>query len=370
MSKFLHIADIHLETPFRYLGSKGKERRQEIKDAFEGILDKAEEYDVDAVLIAGDLFEHDFSTRDLGNYLCKQFKTLGDTPVLISPGNHDPYVKSSLYSLINWPQNVYVFSQNQFERIGFEDFVVYGIANTNFSDQNNYLKDFEAQEDLPCIGLMHGSYVPYSGLLSDSDVCFPFTEEDLKGLRMDYLALGHYHRYSDVSVDGAVIGSYPGTIEPLNFDEVGTRNAVVVKVSDKVDLEKIPTGIRSYETLELDCSNATCLDDIASWIKKSGTCDKNIVKVVLIGEVDPSVDLKLDELQVTANNRFYFAILEDNTIPYYDIESISQEQSLRGEFVSRILQEMEQNPQKEELLKRALYYGLQAFDSNKKEVPL
>ncbi len=372
--KILHIADVHLEAPFKYLGSKGKERRLELKETFENLLTKAEEHDVDAVFIAGDLYEFSYSTRDLGNFISKCFRLVGDTPVIIAPGNHDPYTKTSLYSLMKWPENVYIFSKNSFERVEIGDkFAVYGIANTNFLDRTNYLANLNIDEsDLPCLGIMHGSYMPYSALLTDSaETCLPFTESDLRNLSLDYLALGHYHRYTEIKVDGSVIGAYPGTVEPLNFDEAGERNAIIVKIgSGGVKLEKEPTGIRSYEILEIDCSRATCLDDIISEIKRVDVSRNSIVKIVLTGEIDPSVDFRPEEIEIAANRLFYHAIVENETIPYYDLESISREQSLRGEFVRRILQKIEENPEDELVLRKALYYGLEAFNQDKREVPL
>lgn len=366
----MHVSDIHLGAPFKFLGSKGSERRLELKEAFEELLKNTDEFDVEAVLIAGDLYEARYATRDLGNFIKRCFERL-HIPIIVAPGNHDPYTRNSLYSLMKWPKNVYIFSKNFFEKLEINDeFAVYGIANIVDNDTTNYLSSFKVESDLPAVGLMHGSYLPYSGLLSESnEACLPFTEIDLRNSNLDYLALGHYHKYVEIKIDGDVRAVYPGTLEPLNFDEIGERNAVIVKISKGgIKLKKISTGIRKYEILEIDCSSAMCSADVISQIKNSGVDRRNIVKVVLTGELSPSVELRLEEIEIAARNQFYHAIVENRTHPSYDIESISREHTLRGEFVRRMLQKIEQNPDKEEILRKALYFGLEAFDIDKKEV--
>jgi len=370
LPKILHISDIHLNAPFKFLGSKGSERRLELKMAFEELLKNTDEFDVEAVFIAGDLYEARYATKDLGIFIKKCFEHLS-IPVVIAPGNHDPYTKNSLYSLMKWPENVYIFSKNFFEKLEINDeFVVYGIANVVDRDTTNYLSSFKVESDLPTVGLMHGSYLPYSGLFSESnEMCLPFTEMDLRNSNLDYLALGHYHKYVEIKIDGNLRAVYPGTLEPLNFDEIGERNAVIVKISKgNIKLKKIPTGIRKYEVLEIDCSSATCSADVISQIKNSNIDRRNIVKVVLTGDLNPSVELRVEEIEIAAKNQFYHAIIENRTHPSYDIESISRERTLRGEFVRRMLQKIEQNPDKEEVLRKALYFGLEAFDFDKKEV--
>jgi|Deesub1362A_J573_1020465.scaffolds.fasta_scaffold01375_5 DNA repair exonuclease SbcCD nuclease subunit len=370
--RVLHISDIHLESPFKSLGPKGRERRLELKENFEEVLNKADEFDVDAVLIAGDLYEANYSTRDLGNFMSRCFRYL-NVPVVIAPGNHDPYTKNSLYSLVKWPDNVHIFKENFFECLVLDErVVIYGIANTGFNDNINHLSTLKVDAELPTIGIMHGSYLPYSSLLPESnEACLPFTEDDLMNSKLNYLALGHYHKYAEIKIDGVIRGVYPGTLEPLNFDEIGERNAVIVEIGkDGIKIEKIPTGVRNYEILEIDCSSASCAADIITKIKLSSISQRNIVKIVLKGEVDPSIDLNVGEIEIAARKHFYHAIVENRIRPSYDIDSISREQTLRGEFVRRMLQKIEQNPEEREILMKALYYGLEAFDNDRREVTI
>ena len=96
--RFVHTSDIHLDTSFSAAGFPsriGDRKREAIRGTFRRILESAEGEEAQLVLIAGDLFEHDRVTPDTVEFLKQQFESLGDIPVFVSPGNHDPCVGSS-----------------------------------------------------------------------------------------------------------------------------------------------------------------------------------------------------------------------------------------------------------------------------------
>jgi DNA repair exonuclease SbcCD nuclease subunit len=67
--------------------------------------------------VGGDLYEHDRATLDTGNFIAKEFARLAPKPVLITPGNHDPYAPDSLYRRVAWPDNVVIFDQEEWRPI-------------------------------------------------------------------------------------------------------------------------------------------------------------------------------------------------------------------------------------------------------------
>ena len=108
--RILHTADVHLDRAYSGAGmtsSIAAARRQELREALRRFVDLALELRVDVVTIGGDLYEHERSTLDTGNFLAAQFERLGDIPVLIATGNHDPCVPDSLYRRVDWPANVH-----------------------------------------------------------------------------------------------------------------------------------------------------------------------------------------------------------------------------------------------------------------------
>ena len=115
--RLLHAADLHLDSPFRGLSAeKARERRLESRDLLDRLANLANARCVDAVLLAGDLFDGErvypetleAMARSLGSIRC---------PVFIAPGNHDPYHSRSPYCQVEWPGNVHLFTSGHMERV-------------------------------------------------------------------------------------------------------------------------------------------------------------------------------------------------------------------------------------------------------------
>ena len=112
--KFIHTADIHLDSPLcrleAYEGAPVEEVRQASRRAFENLIDLAIEESVDFVLIAGDLFDGDWKDYNTGLYFIKQAGRLSDSriQVFIVSGNHDAAGKMT--RSLPYPDNVHVLS--------------------------------------------------------------------------------------------------------------------------------------------------------------------------------------------------------------------------------------------------------------------
>src|SRR5712691_2003748 len=113
MTRILHFADLHLDRSYAGLAmasSEAAKRRDELRAALRRIVDLARQMDVDAVTVGGDLYEHDRRNPDTANFIADQFRRLAPKPVLIAPGNHDPYMPDSHYRRMEWPDNVHIFA--------------------------------------------------------------------------------------------------------------------------------------------------------------------------------------------------------------------------------------------------------------------
>jgi len=113
MFKILHFADLHLDASFSRVGmtpSVAKQRREELRSSLKCILNKALELGVDTITIAGDLYEHDRVSPDTMNFVKKEFEAIAPIPVVITPGNHDPFLPGSPYRQIEWSPMVKMLS--------------------------------------------------------------------------------------------------------------------------------------------------------------------------------------------------------------------------------------------------------------------
>src|SRR3984957_10297254 len=105
----VHAADVHLETAFTELRG-GARRRAALADAFVRVVDLAIERRADALTIGGDLYEAQRAGPQTARFIFAQLARF-DGPVLVAPGNHDPYSARALYAREDRPPNVRVFAE-------------------------------------------------------------------------------------------------------------------------------------------------------------------------------------------------------------------------------------------------------------------
>ena len=394
--QILHTADVHLDRAFSGVGmtsSMATARRQELRDALRRFVDLALELRVDAVTIGGDLYEHERSTLDTGNFLRGQFARLGDVPVLIATGNHDPYVPDSLYRRVDWPANVHIFGEPAFKpfRIPVHPEPVEGprARETELVEvRPTPVTIWGASHDGPDLrqNLLDGLSVPSDGthllLFHGSDLtCVPegkrahcgFRPEDVERTGAAFALLGHYH--------GARVSprfAYPGSPEALDFSEAGEHFVLRLDVSESgVTPELLPFGEVRYATQRLDVSAATTSDDLRAGIEAFAVgqgprpdSHAAIVRVVLEGQLQPDVDLDVRVLYNACAERFRFLDLVDRTEPAYAFDELAQESTTKGAFVRLMQSRIEAaSGDDREAAELALRMGLQAFERREVLVP-
>src|SRR3970040_1431239 len=109
--RLLHFADLHLDAPFAWARPEtARLPRRNRREALNRLLALADEERVDAILCAGDLFEHERFTPDTITFLRESFART-DRPIYLAPGNHDWYSARSPYALVEWSPNVHLFTE-------------------------------------------------------------------------------------------------------------------------------------------------------------------------------------------------------------------------------------------------------------------
>jgi DNA repair exonuclease SbcCD nuclease subunit len=254
MASFLHTADIHVGAKFKGLGDeKGNIRREDILQTLRKIVDLVIERDLDGLLIAGDLFDEravNAATVSTVATILSKLVSSGKWCVIV-PGNHDPIGDDSPYNKASFSSDIIIVKDTeQFERIELPGLIVFASA---FSEENRTVPklqelSFETVENTPTIVAIHGSVEPANDLWSSnaegSQYC-PISVNDIENLDADYVALGHFHSYRQVTSKPPAL--YPGSPESLGYDEIGQRYVAAVNVgSAGVQIEKIPVGEKTY----------------------------------------------------------------------------------------------------------------------------
>lgn len=361
--KFLHLADCHLDAPFVELGqaqNKSNLRRNELLKTFSKVMEIAKSKVVDIVLISGDLFEQKYVDKSTIKSINNIFIQMPNIKIFISPGNHDPFIHNSYYNTFNWAQNVFIF-KGVFEKVYLPHLNanVWGVGFNDFYINKCLVKDIdEAEKDKVNILITHGTL----DICAGDERYHPLALSYISSIGFDYCALGHIHKRT---IDEKNNIYYPGSPEPLGFDEPGQHGVIFGQVNKGFkNINFIPTATREYISLDIDISGISVLEDIVKEIKREINQEKsmvNLYKINLVGKVDDCiVDTTL--IEESLKEYFHFLKIEDSTEISYPLEEMEKEYTLRGIFVKKMNKLMEKASQEDkEKLKKALNYGLDAL---------
>ncbi len=224
--KFVHIADMHFDTPFRTLSDRanlGQVRRMDQRKTFKKMIEYIKENNIPYLFIAGDLYENEYIRESTIKYINNLFKEIPDTKIYITPGNHDPYLKNSYYEKYNWNNNVKIFTE-KLQKVENSDCNIYGYGFENFYLKTNQLENMQI-EDKNKINILI-THANLDGSDTSGNEYNNISSRMLKGKGFDYVALGHIHKRDMKTYENIV---YPGSAVSLGFDELGTHGMVVRK---------------------------------------------------------------------------------------------------------------------------------------------
>ncbi|MBC2716902.1 MAG: DNA repair exonuclease [Desulfobacteraceae bacterium] len=259
MFKFIHAADIHLDSPLHkldvYEGAPVDQIRQATRAAFENLVRLAIDQQVSFVLLSGDLYDGDWKDYNTGLYFVSQMRRLRDAqiPVLIIAGNHD--AASKITKNLKLPKGVTIFSSNTPETVQLSHMgvAVHGQSFASPSIKKDLSADYPpAQPGCFNIGMLHTcatgkeGHAPYA----------PCSPDGLKSKGYDYWALGHVHKRETLNKDPVII--FPGNIQGRHIRETGAKGCLLVTVPEngKPKTEFIPLDVIRWFGLPVDASGA------------------------------------------------------------------------------------------------------------------
>lgn len=332
--KFVLFSDLHLDIPFAWLGAHqrlARQRRQGLRDTLLRITQLVHEVQADALLCGGDLYEHDRVSPDTAQFLLATFAQLS-VPVYIAPGNHDWYGPQSLYCQLPWSPNVHIFQTDRLEPVPLADgLTLWGGAHCAPANTDGFLESFRVDRDGVHLALFHGSEQSWliqqeSGKIAHA----PFSVEQISASGIDHCFLGHYHLPRD-----AARHTYPGNPFPLTFGEQGERGAVTVTVAADGSVQRERRGVASMQAHDRFVNVTGCMSqqEVRERVSNTVTDLRGIARVTLSGELGPEVDLRLQDLETTAPWLDALVVQTSNMYPAYDLATLAQEQTVRGQFV-------------------------------------
>ena len=281
--KFIHLADMHFDTPFTNLSLKGdfgRIRRMDQREVFKKIIDYTKENKIEYLFIAGDLYEHNYIRKSTIEYINELFKQIPETKIFITPGNHDPYIINSMYRNFEWSENVKIFT-SKIEKVETNDANIYGVGFEDFycekTDIENIILDDKNKIN---ILIAHGSINASDKLQLQYN---PINKNKLKLIGFDYVALGHIHKLDYNSEQNQNI-VYPGSTISMGFDELGKHGFIVGNIEkDKLEIAFIPADNREFKEFEFDITNINDEEELIEKINNLQLNIKDLYKVILIG---------------------------------------------------------------------------------------
>lgn len=265
--KFIHAADLHLDTPFANIKNFSKQLQNDLRrstyTAATKVFDTAIKEKVDFVILAGDTYDNIDRSLNAQDFLKNQFLHLkeNDIKVYLIYGNHDYYRND--FSTIDFPENVFIFhDQPETFELTTHDGKKVGL--TGFSYYQRHI-DQQVINDYPIrgnfdyqIGILHGG-------IGDNNYA-PFTVPELIAKGYDYWALGHIHKRQILNQNPYVI--YPGDTQGRNPNETGQKGFYLVTVlNQQTTLDFIPSSSYLFEQKRIVAQSS---DNLASLTTEIG----------------------------------------------------------------------------------------------------
>jgi DNA repair exonuclease SbcCD nuclease subunit len=265
--RFIHAADIHLDSPLRgleeYEGAPVQALRGATRKAFVALIQLALGERVDFVVLAGDLYDGDWPDYNTGLFFVNCVRELdrAGIPVVLLAGNHD--AASRITARLTLPGNVHALPTDKPGTIRFDHLRV-ALHGQGFTRQAE-TRNLAAGYPVPVagffnVGVLHTALDGREG----HERYAPCTIEELVARGYDYWALGHIHKRESVNGNRHPRIEFPGNLQGRHVREAGARGCLLVTVDDSGQpvTEFRPLDVFRWETIAVDAKAAESVADV------------------------------------------------------------------------------------------------------------
>ena len=363
MFKFLHAADIHLDSPLRglvtYEGAPPAALfRSATRRAFDNLVDWLLDTEIPLLLIAGDLYDGDWTDFNTGLYLVRRMTQLGEKGIQVGivRGNHD--AASQMTRSLVMPANVKIFDAQRPETWLVPELGI-AVHGQSYADREVAVNLADAYPDpvpgLFNVGLLHGLVTGSQG----HAVYAPCTRVQLAAKGYDYWALGHVHRAAVLQSKPAII--YAGCLQGRHIRESGPKGCFQVAAEDgDLRAEFVPLDVLRWLEIQIDVSAAADLESVARHFGDAlaerlpeldgrpagiravltGRCSAHGAMLSYPEALDANVRAAAAAL---AGDQVWIESVRIQTGPELDVEALAASDTPQGEML-RLLQSMMRNP--------------------------
>ena len=267
--KFVHCADVHLDSPLRglnaYDGAPTQALRGATRKGFENLIDLCVDEEADLLVIAGDLYDGEWPDFNTGLYFAKQMARLEKRGIeaFVVRGNHD--AESKITQRLSPPGNVHIFGYKKPETLTVERAKV-ALHGQSFAKRDTF-DNLAARYPKPVpgyfnVGVLHTAV---AGNAAHSAYA-PCALDELRARGYDYWALGHVHAREVLSESPWVV--FPGNVQGRSVRETGPKGCTVVtSESGRVTTEHRSVDVLRWAHLTIDATGASSVDEVLGRIQ-------------------------------------------------------------------------------------------------------
>lgn len=355
--KLVHFADLHLDRPFVDMGfppSVGKARREGLLAILKQIFELAKSEAVDAVTIAGDLYEQDTVMPTTLRLFSEQCERIAPIPVLIAPGQADEYGQDSLYRCWSFPQNVHVFDTKTLSRFCLTpEVTIWGAAYpyVPFSDLFNSSDGVEGTNLL----LLHK---PNDQNTDGNNREFP------RSKHIDFALLGGEHKHR--VFPGGIM---PGSPEIIEREDGNQDHGITLITIDQTGIhtELISIGRWQFDSLSVDLSDCKNIDQVEACIRqavKHQIEQHRCYTITLTGTPQCRVDTSYLTEVLGGHIKFIVRL----SIPF-DLDTLAKEPTVRGFLAKQFIDQIETaDPTSHPRILNAAHIALQALSGTEEGI--
>ena len=345
--QIIHTADLHLDSRLETNLDpvKAKERKRELLLSFDNLINYAKNNNVEAILISGDLFDRPKISAKTREYILGIIEDAPMIQFLLIYGNHDFNMFQE--HPMGLPSNLHIF-KDKWETISFKNVDITGISGEGISP---------ALYDNLCLNRSKKNIVMLHGDITNLN-SIPLSM--LKERNIDYLALGHLHKYQKGKLDDRGIWVYPGCLEGRGFDEEGPKGFVLLDITDSsIESKFIPFSKRILHDIKVDITNCDSWVEIRRnvTLKLTDIPQSDMIRIRLVGEYDLSLIKQNELLERSLNQQYYFARVSDESRLRIHPKEYENDISLKGEFIRNVLASKLSEDDKN----RIIEYGIKAL---------
>jgi exonuclease SbcD len=368
--KFVHAADLHLDSPLRglaaYDGAPVDKVRGATRRALHNLIDLCLAERAAFLVLAGDVFDGDWKDFNTGLYFVKELARLRDagTRVYIVRGNHD--AMSEVTRQLTLPPHVHEFaaSESRAETVLLEE---HGVALHGLSFARREVPaSLVPRYPEPIAGALNVGVLHTSASGNAQHQTYaPCSVEELQRKGYDYWALGHVHAHEVMSRAPWIV--FPGNTQGRHIRESGPKGCVVVTAEDGAitDVRRAPLDVVRWQRVEIALAEDDGLDELydksrAALAAARDAADGRMVAARLvvagaarahaaIGDKRDAVVNQLRADTLMSWDDVWLEKIELRTRPTLDLDELRASEGFVGELLRAIAEARREGPLRDEL---------------------